>query len=174
MGWTLGTQSYLTRAVVNTMGAAATTSSLYLAKSTTSSYYDGLYQTFASPLAPSSISWYASVPKTPYDYAGIFNLFSTTTTTNLLFRLYFSLNGYIYLSDGTTSASLKVFSINTFYHFELRNINWTNRTFDFYIDGVLTRTGDYFLSTGNSIGRVDLGDYYSGDNAYFDQIDFLP
>jgi len=92
----------------------------------------------------------------------------------LLFRVYFSLSGYIYLSDGTTSASLKVFSINTFYHFELRNINWTNRTFDFYIDGVLTRTGDYFLSTGNSIGRVDLGDYYNGANAYFDQIDFLP
>jgi hypothetical protein len=101
-------------------------------------------------------------------------LSSTTGTANVLARVWFQWSGSIYLQDGGGSASQTTYSTNTWYHFEFKNINWTNRTYNFYIDGVLLRTGNFFGSTGNSISRIDLAGYYSSDNAYFDQFDFLP
>jgi hypothetical protein len=177
VGWTNGAGTYTTRAVVNTLGAAGTTSSLYLAKTSgLSGYADGVYQTFASVLTPSSISWYVRVPTNPgYEYAGIVNLWSTTAQTNLLFRAYINYTPYIYIYDYSGTSLIKLATINTWYHFELRNINWTNRTYDFYLDGVLQLTaGRTFASSGNGVQRIDLSGYYTGDNAYFDQIDFLP
>jgi len=174
LGWTSGAGTYTSR-MVTVPGAAGTTNSAYLAKNGTSfSYTDGIYQAFGSPLAPTTISWYARIPSAPSEYAGIVSLFSSASTTNLLARVYFSYTGNIYLADLNPATLQKIYSINTWYHFEFKNINWVNRTFDFYIDGTPVRTTEYFGSTGNGVGRIDLGDYYSADSAYFDQIDFLP
>jgi hypothetical protein len=172
-GWSFGTGTY-TRMVTSATAANGTTYSLYLVKSGgTIGYNDGIYQTFASPLQPSSISWYGRVPTTPFYYAGNLALFSGPTASDQLFRGYFHYVGSVYFS-GTTSAT-RGYTSNVWYHFELRNINWVSRTFDAYMDGVLVSTGMHFSGTGTSIGRLDLFDYYSsGDAAYFDQIEFLP
>jgi len=174
LGWTTGTGTY-TRSVVTTTAAAGSVYSLYLVKTGgTLAYNDGIYQTFGSPLAPTSIGWYGRVPSVPFDYAGNFSLFSGPTPTDQLVRVYFHYIGSIYFVGSTTAT--KPYTTNTWYHIELRNINWVSRTFDAYVDGVLVSTGMHFSGVGTSIGRVDLFDYYysSGDPAYFDQIDFLP
>jgi hypothetical protein len=175
VGWSNGTGSF-TRAVTNVTAAAGTAYSLNLAKTgSTANYTDGIYQVFGSPLAPSSVSWYARATSVA-DYAGVFTLYSSSTvsSTYQIVRVYFSYNGYIILYDYTAGTSVKTYTSGTWYHFELRNINWTNRTFDFYIDGTPIKLATSFYGTGNSIARIELGDYYLNDAAYFDQIDFLP
>jgi hypothetical protein len=177
VGWTNGTGVYTSRAVTSATAAAGTTYSVLLTKSSPSaSTNDGIYQTFVSPLAPSSISWYERIAY-PYYYAGNFALYSGATTTDQLVwvRFYGSVGSPItaYFSDSTSSVT-KSYVNNTWYHIEMRNISWTLRTFDWYVDGVLLRQGAHLNGVGTSIGRIDLYDYYSSDSAYYDQIEFLP
>jgi hypothetical protein len=179
-GWQTGTGIYSSRAVTSATAAAGTTYSLLLTKSSSAGIsYDGVYQTFAVPLSPSSISFYVR-PSYPYYYTGDVAFFGNSGTTDLLaiVRFYGSsgLPSTAYFNDGasTTAISRAYASTATFYHIELRNINWSLRTFDWYMDGVLVRQGARLGGVGTGVGRMDLYGYYSNDSAYFDQIEFLP
>jgi hypothetical protein len=165
-GWTVGTGAY-TRSVVNTTGAAGTTSSLYLTR-TGSGTDDGIYYLFGSPLAPKAISFWAQVTS-GYAYLDVF---STTTTTNQLFRFY-SNGGIFYAYDGPTPFSTGI-TCTQWRHIELRNINWSLRTFDLYIDNALVRAGTKLGTTGSSISRLDLFVFQPGNIGYWDQFEFFP
>jgi hypothetical protein len=178
VGWTNGTGTY-TRTVTSMPGTAGagTNYSLYLAKNGgVSGNYDGVYQLFGSALTPSSVSWWVRIPSSPLYYAGNLALFSSATasTTYQLFRAYFY-SASIYVVDGSGTLAQKAYSYNIWYHLEMRNISWLNRTYDLYIDNVLVKSGALLGGSGYSISRIDLYDYYPNyDFAYFDQIDFLP
>jgi len=59
---------------------------------------------------------------------------------------------------------------NTWYFIELKNIDWTNKTFDIYIDGALQTTGFPFRdNTQNSIDEIHLYNFSNG-TGYWDRI----
>ncbi|MGM0480075.1 MAG: T9SS type A sorting domain-containing protein [Bacteroidota bacterium] len=61
-------------------------------------------------------------------------------------------------------------SPDTWYFIELKNIDWTNKTFDIYIDGALQTTGFPFRDNNqNSINEIHLYNWGSG-TGYWDRI----
>jgi hypothetical protein len=58
----------------------------------------------------------------------------------------------------------------TWYHTELRNLDWQKHTFDYYIDGKLIAAGVAFFAPGNQIGLFDYFDYGKGTGGCIDQI----
>jgi hypothetical protein len=170
LGWTALGGTY-TRSVTTATAADGTARSFLQTKSGVSNgHNDGVYRTF-SALQPTTVSWWARQSSTTR--AGTyFLLYSTTTTSSYVVWHYFNDQGQIYLSQ--TPDVLTPYSANTWYHFELRNINWTARTYDYYINGVLTKAGATLLGTGNSISRLDLYHYHYSPSTtgYWDEIEF--
>jgi hypothetical protein len=162
-GWTSGAGTY-TRQVSTTTAANGTTRSLSLYKSGTTASNDGLYRTF-SALQPGSISFWIYPYYYPYTV-----FYSSDTTAAPLVTFYFS-STTLYMS-AVTSTSAAV-TPNTWHRVELRNINWTARTFDYWLDGTQRTTGTAFLGSGTSILRMDMYDYYAGYTNYWDEIFFL-
>jgi hypothetical protein len=165
-GWTVGTGAY-TRSVVSTTAAAGTTSSLYLTR-TGSGTDDGIYYVFGTPLTPKTISFWAQVTA-GYAYLDVF---PTTTVTSFIFRFY-SNGGIFYAYDGGTPFSTGI-SCTQWRHIELRNINWSLRTFDLYIDNALIRSATKLSGTGSSISRLDLFVFQAANAGYWDQFEFFP
>jgi hypothetical protein len=69
-------------------------------------------------------------------------------------------------------------STSSWYHIELRNIDWTARTFDLYVNSTSVATGAKFAGTSTSITRIELyNTYYSSTTsypAYWDEFELLP
>ena len=55
----------------------------------------------------------------------------------------------------------------------MKNIDWTARTYDYYVNGALQRTGAKLEGTAQGIlSRIDLAVYTAGTSAYWDEILF--
>ena len=118
-----------------------------------------------------SVSWWVRVPSLSYN-AGYTALRATASTATYIMQHYFSSGGLITLSSGSAAVT-QAYAINTWYHFELRNINWTNHTFDYYVDGALRGVAlSFFDATAASITRIDLYDSSASSTAYWDEIVF--
>jgi hypothetical protein len=63
---------------------------------------------------------------------------------------------------------------NTWHHVEFRNLNWTSRTYDAYLDGVLSLSGRSFRGTGTQGARIDLYNYFESSQAWWDEIIVKP
>jgi hypothetical protein len=59
------------------------------------------------------------------------------------------------------------------HHIELRNINWSARTFDVYVDGTLAASKTFPTSFGTSVGRIDIFNI-GGNVTHWDDIDVSP
>jgi hypothetical protein len=71
-----------------------------------------------------------------------------------------------------------VFAVKTsdggWHHVELRNIDWTARTFDVYLDGAVASPARPFpTSFGTSVGRIDIYNI-STNVTHWDEIDVTP
>ena len=154
---------------VSTVAANSTTKSLQLAGGDGSSN-GGLRRTFPS-IRPASISWWVRAAQTDTrsgNVEGFAN--SGSSSTDLLFRSYLGEGGqWYFLATGSVSAGYP-YTADTWIHFELRNIDWNSRRFDFYANGLLYGYQYGFSGSGTSIGRVDL--FQWGGVSYFDEIEF--
>lgn len=65
------------------------------------------------------------------------------------------------------------FAANTWYFVEFRNIDYTNFTFDFYVDGTLVHTGVPFRINLTSLDRISIYNYQSSQS-WFDEISLTP
>jgi hypothetical protein len=158
-GWTAGGKN--TASVVNTVAANSTTRSLRLSGGDGTGY-GGLHQLFPA-IQPSSISWWVRAEQTN-TRSGIFEL---STPGEQLVQSYLNEDGQWYLWSGAQAVSTG-YTANTWIHFEIKDISWTNRSFYFYVDGAYI--GYFgFSGTGTSIGRVDL--YQYSGVSYFDEIE---
>jgi hypothetical protein len=150
--WVPGTGNY-----TNTvpMGSAPAGSyHLSMQSNTANSFYQGLSTTFTAG-QPGYMSWWMR-----------------TNTTS-------AANGYVVIGDGNiasdngvlfcyfnATSSLRFFNTagynhpitaNTWYFVECRNVNWTSRTMDIYVNNVLILTGWGFRSpSATSIDRIHL------------------
>lgn len=163
-GWTIGNDAtYTVRGVTTAQAANSTAHSLIQTGGST--HQQGLYRTLPN-LKPTYVSWWV-MPTTTTSYPGYFILTSGGSMSNYLFYAYFQSSGTITTSNSTTTP----YVANTWYHFEMRNINWSAHTFDWYINGALIYPGHTFSGSYSSIGRIDLYNFNSG-TAYWDEITF--
>jgi hypothetical protein len=167
-GWNLGTSTYDSRIVTNAFAANGTTYSLLLDNNSTSNT-DGLYRTFGA-VQPATISWWARPAQTTYSACNV-AFYPTGSATNALFTHSFSSSGQITLTHASGSVT-QSYSANTWYHLEIRNINWTTRTFDYYVDGVVRGVALSFSGSGTVVGRLDLYVASAYAIGYFDEITF--
>jgi hypothetical protein len=163
-GWTAG--GINTPSVVSGTAANATSHSLQLTGGD-GTLYGGLSRSLPS-IRPASISWWVRAGQTN-TRAGNFELYSSANTVDLLVRSYTGEDGGLYFFAGSSGIGMP-YAADTWYHFELRSIDWGSRTFELYVDGTRRLVQWTFSGTGTSIGRIDL--YQSGGVCYFDEIEF--
>ncbi len=172
-GWELGTISgweTYTREVVTTTSAADTTRSLSLTGGQTGSHMNGLYKPLAN-LTPAYISFYvrSSSQSATDGYVTI----SKGGVGSQMFFLAFASGGKLLMCHtDTICGEYNSYAVNTWYFFEIRNINWTSKTFDLYKDGAAILLGAGFRdpSTASSITRIDLHNY-NPSQAWWDEFE---
>jgi hypothetical protein len=103
----------------------------------------------------------------------VLNQGSSPDLTNEIAFIYFNASGQIQIALGT-SINLQAYSANTWYHLEMRNINWSTKRYDMYVNDVLRSSSVPFRNTTKtSIGRLDLYNY-TNSTAWWDEIGFYP
>lgn len=148
--WQMGPGTYTTT-VPNT-GSAVGTYNLQNASTATNSFYQGVYTTF-TPQQPTYCSWWMKTNTTSAanGYVVIGN--SNIASDNGIIFCYF--NATSQLRFFNTTGYNHPITANTWYHVEARNMNWTTRTCDIYIDNVLILSAWAFRSTtATNIDRI--------------------
>lgn len=88
-------------------------------------------------------------------------------------------NGILFFYCSGTSMVLNSTSIgtcqsNTWHHVEFRNLNWSARTCDAYLNGSLAAAGVAFRGSGTSGARIDLYNFSVSSQAWWDEITVKP
>ncbi|HUT78769.1 MAG TPA: hypothetical protein VM285_13825 [Polyangia bacterium] len=169
-GWTSAGGTY-TRQVTSATAANGTTYSFYL-QGGSNGHNDGIYRTFGA-LQPTRISWWARSASTgAADAYFVLNQGAAANLTNEIAFIYFNATGYIYI--GGPGINVQTYSANTWYHLEMRNINWSTKRYDMYVNNVLRSSNVTFRNTSlTSLGRLDLYNFNSS-TAWWDEIGFYP
>lgn len=163
--WTIGTS--ITSAVVNTVSPAIGVYKLS-AFGGNSTHLNGLSTTFAAA-TPSVISWYiypTGNQATSYFVAGD----NAVTATNcLVFSYWDGATGNIRFVNSANNVPYPA-TQNTWYRIDLKNINYTAKTSDIYVNGVLFQTAFAFRSTSLvNVSRLHLYNYNNA-TGYWDHI----
>jgi hypothetical protein len=158
VGWSANPGTW-TATVVTSTAANGTAHSLELTGGT---YFQGPYYRF-SGVKPSHIGFWMM---------GVGAEFVVSTGTSA------DVNLVRVVGNGSTSLDGSAYGVSTgdlaWHHVELRNINWTARTFDIYVDGTLGVAAKAFPTTaGTSVGRIDLFNV-SSNVTHWDEIDVSP
>jgi len=141
---------------------------LALQLSGTSPFFSGPSATFG-PSQPTYISWWGMTNTvTPGSGAGYFILGDNNTQGNNGIVFAYFAPGFLRFYN--TSAYDYPTTALTWLHIELKNINWTNKSFDIYINGTLWQSNFAFRSlTSTSASKLYLHNYTNA-TAYYDDI----
>jgi hypothetical protein len=172
-GWQANPAGNYTLSAMTTDGAAGTLHSLMQKKTSTgSANFDGLYQTFAD-LRPKRVSWWGMAASSTAASGGFSLSASAAGTSDGIAFSYFKEDGTLVLLYETPASSVAIpYAANAWYHIELRNLDWTAKRFDYYVNGALVRAAAPFrASSGTAIRRLDLFNMTSA-TVYWDQITF--
>lgn len=163
--WTTGSGAY--SRTVTAVAPATGTYSLSLAGG--GAYFDGISRTIAAT-TPSYIGFYAKAASTTA-LAGYFFVGDANTKSNYgLMNFTFSRTGEMLVFDGWNSFSGGAYAANTWYHIEFKNIDWTARKYDFYVNGIRKQSGIAFRAPGSTaITQIQLGNY-DNTQSWFDDI----
>ncbi len=127
-----------------------------------------LFHTLSS-LQPTSIRYFVRT-SAAYQYSAFVSFNSDPVTPDGNVVMYTALwqSGY-HWAHGISDVA---YAANTWYKIELRNINYSDRTFDFWVDGSEARTGleFYYSAAEGHIDRVDLYEFSTIATGYFDEL----
>jgi hypothetical protein len=163
-GWApIGVSSF-SRGVPSTGGAAGSSAFFRQLRTNGPVTPEGVVRQFAN-LPASSVSWWAR---------------SSTQSEGTLTRIFADAGGNVELfshslanGQGTlnygTGFRAAPYTTNTWALIELRNINWTARSFDYYLDQQLVLLGARFGGTGTGINRIELAVPTQSVNSDWDQ-----
>ena len=161
-GWTIGANH---TATVTTTAPADGSKCLSLSGGN-STQYTGMYRTITNA-TPTYISLY--IKQTSISCANYFNVGDDNIQSNYGIIYMYFYNSNIYFYNGSSSVSTP-FIINQWYQIEFKNINYTTKKFDIYINGTLFQSNLSFRSTSSSsISKIHMFNYYSG-TTYYDDI----
>jgi hypothetical protein len=167
--WIAGGGVY-TREVTDATAADGTAQSLHLVGSELTDHSDGIHAV-VGVLQPSEISYWARSGSTGVN--DTYFVLNQGETSNLLHEvafIYFRSTGYIHIAG--PGINLQTYAADTWYQIELRDIDWTGKHYDVWVDGLLRATDVPFRDTSKtSIGRIDLYNYQDSE-AWWDEIVF--
>jgi hypothetical protein len=173
-GWESGTWMPTWSAAGGTYTRTVTTASpavgtYCFSQSGTSSHYMGTTTTFG-PASPPNLSIWVKSSAVSGNNSGYVVIGDANTTSNQgIIFFYFQSGGLGRLYAGASSQHQFNATDNTWYHLEFRNIDWTLKTFDYYIDGVLTVTGFPFRSgSSTNVDRIYLYNFSGTATAFYD------
>jgi hypothetical protein len=170
-GWSPFGNGNVTGGVQSTGGAAGSSAFLRLQRRSGLGYQEGLTRSFTS-LAPRTVSWWARAPAKTKNTTFTL-LFADAQATEVLVWHVFDDKGNVLLDQAPgPSVTVAAAAANTWMHFELRNVDWTAGTFDYWVDGTLRKGGAALLTRGSSIRRMDLTVFDAGHTGDWDQIQF--
>lgn len=130
--WTVEAGAY-TRNVTSATAAVGTYS---YTQTGSSAHFEGISAAFDN-INPTYISFYARTDTVSgAGEANTYFVIGGDPLNDGIIFFYFS-EGEIQVFDGSTTYSAGAYTVNTWYHVEFRNIDWTNRTFDFYVGNTL-------------------------------------
>lgn len=161
--WTAGTGTN-TRTVTTSAPAVG---SYCLEQNGSSGHYQGTSTSFA-PQQPSYVSWWAKsnnvTNATAYFVIGDANC--GNGNNGIMFC-------YMYQGTfrfaGSTSLTPSC-AANTWYFFELRNINFTTQTFDIWIDGNLVAANATFRNSATEMSRIHIYNFQAGTGWWDDVV----
>jgi hypothetical protein len=115
---------------------------------------DGPTRSFFPALEPRIVSWWIRAGQTERT-VGYFGLAATSNTADTV--AYFNFYGSnMYLTGSpTTPAPAVPYVANRWYHIELRDIDWQNHTFEYFVDGVRVASMK-MANPVRGIARIDL------------------
>ncbi len=132
-----------------------------------SNHLDG-FSTTVSNLTPSEISYYMYTEGTTSSINYTVMGENPSAQDCMFFNYWKGSDGYIRFVSSIDYDYPA--SPDTWYFIELKNIDWTNKTFDIYIDGALQTTGFPFRDNNqNSINEIHLYNWGTG-TGYWDRI----
>lgn len=161
--WSAGTGHTIS---VNNVAPAQGTFALNL--SGNSGFYAGPTATFTSA-QPTYISWRiktnnTSVPNA-YFVVGDANI---STNNGILFAYMFSPSELRFYNTASYPYTI---TTNTWYNIEIKNINWTSKTFDIWINNVIFQTAFAFRSlTSTSVNQLHVFNLNAGATSSYDNI----
>ncbi|SKA95114.1 PQQ-like domain-containing protein [Prosthecobacter debontii] len=161
-----------TREVVTTTAASGSKSFHYRYDGTTS-HYNGIHRDFVSGSKPQSISfWVRSGSTTTHDSYVVF-----TDNTYGMDVIWFYARGTGNFSVNGSSGGDESYSYqaNVWYHIEFRNLDWTAKNFDYYVDGTLVKADIPFrnASYADELSQMWLYNFSTGSEAWWDDIRVL-
>ncbi|PCJ79766.1 MAG: hypothetical protein COA57_15385, partial [Flavobacteriales bacterium] len=132
-----------------------------------SGHLDGLSHTFTSSTPDYASFKIKNTSTTEYGSFVVIGNNPTGVTTNTLIYLFMSTSGQFYIN----TTYYGTYSANQWYQIELQNIDWTAKTYDLYLDGVLLVASLSFRDVSlTSVNEVHLYKWTSTSTAYFDDI----
>jgi hypothetical protein len=161
--WTAATTNYTIK--VASPGANGSNYALTMTKTIPGTVPDGLSYTFPTGVQPHVISYWVNAAAAS---TSAFGYFRVVNGTDILFYSYFA--SYLYLNYSTSYLVSMMPTI--WYHVELRNIDWTLRKFDLYVNGTSVALAATFGGTSTSLTSVQLFSSAMGVAAYWDEILF--
>ena len=132
--------------------------------------YDGIYASFPSS-QPEEISFHIFPQNTSFSgYISIGN--SPDLTFQNMFYAYVNFGGQLRVSTWFGTFSYNI-NNNQWNHVELKNIDWTNNTYDIWINGSLAQAGIFFTDINTpDVNEVNVWSSSSSDFG-FDDIEVL-
>ncbi|UCG50444.1 MAG: S8 family serine peptidase [Candidatus Latescibacterota bacterium] len=96
-------------------------------------------------------------------------------SNSLIFYILFSSSGRIGVNAGHPGQQFDVpYEANRWYWFEFKNVDFEDKTFDYYLDKQLIKAGMPFTmsATGEGVRTIDLYNYSPDSQAWWDEIRF--
>lgn len=163
--WSAAGGTY-SRNVVTTSPAVGT---YCFSQSGTSTHYMGTTTTFGPAQPPNMGIWVKSdsIAGNNSGYVVIGDA-STSSNQGIIF-FYFQSAGTGRLYAGGSNQHQFQATDSTWYHLEFRNIDYVNKTFDYFVDGVLAASAFPFRSTSSTnVDRIYLYNFSGNATAYYD------
>jgi len=140
----------------------------YHESSSPSSHFNGIYQEFDF-IQPGYVSFYIRSGSTTTSDA--YCVLRNSVGEDLIW-FFASQSGYLYINDDIGGDQTYVYTALTWYHIEFKNIDFTTKTFDYYVDEELIKAGIPFRNAPyvEEISRVDVYNFTEGSEAWWDEI----
>jgi len=154
---------------VTTENPAAGTYCFTQTGGTNSSHFNGISHTLPAS-RPGYISFYVKASTTTAASSYFVIGDENTTSNNGIIFFRFRDDGTLGVHDGSSFRSGGAYASDTWYRIEFKNINWTTKTYDFYVNGALKVSAIPFRSQATT-SVMELYLYnYNNSQAWYDNI----